>query len=169
MQIETMNFVDDGDTPNHPLWPMMIYQTALVGRSGMAESFEEMFQRNGWDNSGWRNGIFRFLHYHSNAHEVLGIADGTARVRFGGANGKVLEVKQGDAVLLPAGTGHQLIEGSRDLLVIGAYPFGPARDFMRSGEKDGEAVRRRIRSVPRPERDPVAGEQGGIIEAWPQK
>ena len=83
--------------------------------------------------------------------------------------GKVLEVKQGDAVLLPAGTGHQLIEGSRDLLVIGAYPFGPARDFMRSGEKDGEAVRRRIRSVPRPERDPVAGEQGGIIEAWPQK
>lgn len=88
MQIETMNFVDDGDTPNHPLWPMMIYQTALVGRSGMAESFEEMFQRNGWDNSGWRNGIFRFLHYHSNAHEVLGIADGTARVRFGGANGQ---------------------------------------------------------------------------------
>lgn len=125
MKILTFTFPDDGDIPNHPHWPMIVYQ-GVIGEGGAdaASTFETIFAENGWGD-GWRNGIFAFPHYHSNAHEVLGIAQGEATVRFGGRNGRELRVSQGDAVLLPAGTGHQRLRSSADLLVIGAYPPGP--------------------------------------------
>ena len=53
---------------------------------------------------------------------MLGVARGHARVRFGGAKGRALKLKAGDVVILPAGTGHERLSGSKDLLVIGAYP-----------------------------------------------
>ena len=82
-------------------------------------AIEELF--DGWGDS-WRNGIYDYAHYHSRIHEVLGVARGQARVRFGGAKGRALKLKAGDGVILPAGTGHELLSGSKDLLVIGAYP-----------------------------------------------
>jgi uncharacterized protein YjlB len=72
----------------------------------------------------------------------------------------------GDAVLLPAGTGHQLISGSADLLVVGAYPPGPDRDLMRAGEVDSNGVRARIASVAKPNTDPICGRDGPMIGAW---
>src|SRR5438128_9968932 len=127
MKIEAFRFSDDGDVPNHPHWPMIVYQGALSGSErDAAAAFEDLFARNGWGD-GWRNGIYAFPHYHSNAHEVLGIAAGEAMVRFGGVAGKELKVSKGDAVLLPAGTGHQRLSSSPDLLVIGAYPPGSGR------------------------------------------
>jgi uncharacterized protein YjlB len=62
---------------------------------------------------------FRTLPYHN---EVLGVARGHGRVRSGGAKGRALMLKAGDVVILPAGTGHERLSGSKDLRVIGAYP-----------------------------------------------
>ena len=80
MPTDTLTFVDDGDVPNHPHWPMIVYAQAIapetVQRSEYA--FDELFERNGWP-VGFRNGIYPFTHYHSNAHEVLGIARGEIR------------------------------------------------------------------------------------------
>jgi uncharacterized protein YjlB len=145
---------------------MIVYSGAIDPDAGdPAAAFETLFAQNGWGD-GWRNGIYPFPHYHSNAHEALGIARGEARVRFGGQTGQVLDVKAGDAVLLPAGTGHQRLSSSPDLLVIGAYPPGSRADLRRSGESDREAIRSRIAAVVRPETDPISGAGGPMASLW---
>ena len=100
---ETFHFADDGAIPNSPL-PLLLYRGALAGRVD-AEAFEALFAGHGWGGL-WRNGIYGFHHFHSTAHEVLGIAAGRVRVRFGGPNGQPVEVQAGDAVVIPADAVH---------------------------------------------------------------
>jgi hypothetical protein len=90
----TRRFKDDGLTPNHPRWPLVLYRSpvALTHDFDPAAVFEDLFERNGWGDS-WRAGIYDFLHYHSRIHEVLGIARGRVRVRFGGARDEPLSLK----------------------------------------------------------------------------
>jgi uncharacterized protein YjlB len=158
---------DDGTIPNHPTWPMVVYKGAFADEpGGRVAAIETAFHTNGWSNS-WRNGIYAFPHYHSNAHEVLGIAMGSATVRFGGEVGGVFEVEPGDVVLLPAGTGHQNLGSSPDLLVIGAYPSDCSDwDLCRGESNDRSAVMESIRAVPLPTSDPVMGQAGGITDLW---
>jgi len=158
---------DDGTIPNHPTWPMIVYKGAFSDVSGdSAIAIEKAFHTNGWANS-WRNGIYAFPHYHSNAHEVLGIASGTATVRFGGEVGGVFEVVPGDVVVLPAGTGHQNLGSSPDLLVIGAYPSDCSDwDLCRGASDDRSAVLESVLAVPLPSSDPVLGQTGGVTELW---
>src|SRR5262249_6752569 len=115
---------------------------------------------------GWRNGIFPFHHYHSTAHEVLGIARGEAEVRFGGEQGETLHVKAGDAVLIPAGVGHKRLSSSDSLPVIRAYPAGQWAALLREGAEDKAGGRSRIAAVPVPLADPVSGRGGPATAAW---
>ena len=110
-------FKDDGHIPNHPSWPLVLYRSAvrLPASLDPAAVFESLFERNGWGDS-WRNGIYDYAHYHSRIHEVLGVARGHARIRFGAAKGRALNLKAADVVILPAGTGHERLSGSKDLL-----------------------------------------------------
>lgn len=164
--ISTYLFADDGAIPNHPDWPMIVYKGAFADESGdRAVAIENAFHTNGWGNS-WRNGIYPFPHFHSNAHEVLGIAAGSATVRFGGELGGVFEVEPGDVVLLPAGTGHQNLGASGDLLVIGAYPSDCADWDLCRGDADHDRAVASITKVPRPSTDPVTGTTGGIHDHW---
>jgi uncharacterized protein YjlB len=166
MRTDIFYFADDGDIPNHPRWPLIVYAQAVAPAvTDTALAFERLFHSHGWGD-GWRNGIFPFAHFHSNAHEVLGIAAGRASVRFGGGAGRVLDVAAGDAVLLPAGTGHELISSSVDLLVIGAYPPGSHRDLKLANEVDWQGIRRRVAEVARPQSDPVAGAHGPMTVLW---
>jgi uncharacterized protein YjlB len=158
-------FADDGDVPNNVL-PLIVYAGAVDPKAGdPAVAFETLFHSHGWG-GGWRNGIFPFHHYHSTAHEVLGIARGAAEVRFGGEQGKTLAVTAGDAVLIPAGVGHKRLSATPDLLVIGAYPGGQWADLMREGAEDKDGIRKRIRAVKILSADPVAGEDGPMRELW---
>ena len=157
---------DDGAIPNNPDLPLLVYQGALDASAiNLASSFETLFAANGWGSS-WRNGIFPFPHYHSTAHEVLGIAGGAAKVRFGGEQGVVLDVGSGDVVVIPAGVGHQNLGASSDLLVVGAYPGGASWDLCRAGAEERTKVLDNIARVPLPPSDPVYGPEGPLIAHW---
>lgn len=130
-----------------------------------AASFEAAFRRNGWTGT-WRNGIYPYDHYHSTAHEVLGVACGGARVRFGGEGGREVEVEAGDVVVIPAGVAHTLVAERDGFLVVGAYAGGRAWDIVRPRPGSLEPALERIAAVPLPERDPVAGPEGALVRLW---
>ncbi|MGK9236286.1 cupin [Inquilinus limosus] len=164
--VEAHYFEDGGTVPNNPALPLLVYrQVSGLGLGDMATAIEARFARNGWGN-GWRNGIYPFHHFHSNAHEVLGLASGRAKVRFGGASGVSLELMAGDVVVVPAGVGHKSEEASTDLLVIGAYPPGAEPDMVSEGEEVGRTVREQIGAVPVPATDPVLGADGPLVKIW---
>jgi uncharacterized protein YjlB len=160
-------FKDDGSVPNNPKLPFVHYRSPvnLSDAADPAAVFEELFRRNGWRDS-WRNGIYDYVHYHSATHEVLGIARGHARVRFGGNQGKVFELDAGDVAILPAGTGHQCLSASKDLLVVGAYPAGGKYDECTGTAAEHARAVKSIPKVPVPAKDPVYGTDGPLCRCW---
>ena len=158
-------FADDGAVPNNRL-PFLVYRGAIDARHNLATAIERTFERNGWGHGMWRNGIYPFVHYHSQVHEVLGIAAGTARVRFGGSNGEELDVEAGDIAVLPAGTGHQLLSSTPDLLVVGAYPPEGRYDLCRGTSAEHARALGTIPHVPVPETDPLFGAGGPLTRLW---
>jgi uncharacterized protein YjlB len=162
-----IRFDDDGKTPNHPSWPVLVYRNVVkLPRSlDPAAVFEDTFARNGWGDS-WRDGIYDYLHYHSRIHEVLGIARGQARVRLGGKRGRTLILKAGDAVVLPAGTGHQALAASRHFMVVGAYPPAGTYDECAPTAEEHERALRTVPKVKRPRTDPLFGTRGPLQQLW---
>jgi uncharacterized protein YjlB len=126
---------------------------------------EDLFENNGWGDS-WRNGIYYYLHYHSRIHEVLGVARGSAKVRLGGDRGRTFKFSAGDIVILPAGTGHQCLGASKDLLVVGAYPRSGTYDECRPDPDEHDRRIKSIAKVKRPRQDPMFGSKGGLLKLW---
>ena len=126
---------------------------------------EELFGSNDWLGA-WRDGIFSFHHFHSTAHEALGIVAGSAHVTLGGPKGREFEVGLGDVLVLPAGTGHCNRGSSDDLLVVGAYSDGMSWDLRRGDPDEHDEVVANIRAVPLPRTDPVGGLDGALRELW---
>jgi len=166
-QPEAYFFESDGQTPNNPVLPMLVYRhvVSISTSADAARRFETMFAANGWGD-GWRNGIHSFLHFHTSTHEVLGIAAGHAIVKFGGGKGRALQVAAGDVVVLPAGVGHQRLQATHELLVVGAYPRNGRFDQKRPGEVDAQTALREVSRVPLPEKDPVHGVDGPLRTLW---
>ena len=163
-KVETYTFAGDGTVPNSRL-PLVAYRGAILAGADRATACERMFAANGWPDS-WRNGIYPYHHYHATAHEVLGIAVGSARVRFGGESGMTVEVRAGDVVVIPAGVAHKRESASADLLVIGSYPQGQTPDMNRADpDRHGHGMPR-VENVPLPAADPVTGGEGPLLEFW---
>ncbi|HTR88330.1 MAG TPA: hypothetical protein VMI56_27865 [Reyranella sp.] len=167
IQPDVFHLEDDGETPNNPRLPLVLYRKAVDvdGAADPAALFEQAFHRHGWAH-GWRAGIFDFLHFHPHGHEVLGIARGTARVQFGGAKGIEVDLAPGDVAILPAGTGHRRLSSSRDLLVVGAYPAGSDSAHARSARTDHAAITASVASTPTPDQDPLYGRNGPMTRLW---
>jgi uncharacterized protein YjlB len=164
---EAFIFADDGFVPNNPRLPFVIYRGAidLIGLVNPEDAIEKRFRNNGWG-AFWRNGIYPYVHYHSMIHEGMGIARGKARVRFGGSKGREIDLTPGDIAVLPAGTGHQCLSHSSDLMVIGTYPRGGRYDLCRDSKADHDKAVLSIPQVPLPDTDPVYGRQGPLLRLW---
>lgn len=156
---------DDGIFPNNEKLPLILYRHVIQFEGDGPEVLEEIFHRNGWKGS-WRNGIYGFHHYHSTAHEVLGVYGGQCRVQLGGPDGEVFEIEKGDVVLIPAGVAHKNLGSSPDFRVVGAYPDDQPWDMNYGKEGERPAANRNIAVVKLPRKDPVFGDQGPVKEKW---
>jgi uncharacterized protein YjlB len=162
----SLHFKDDGIIPNHPRWPLITYRNVvrLPAELDPAAIFEDLFASNGWGDS-WRDGIYDYGHYHSRIHEVLGIARGEGKAQFGGKRGRVVTLRAGDVAILPAGTGHECLQASKDFLVVGAYPPDGTYDECTSSMDYRKAVQT-ISRVKRPAKDPIFGRAGPLVQLW---
>jgi uncharacterized protein YjlB len=163
--IDEYLFADDGIVPNNPRLPLVVYRGVLDTGRDAATTCADLFEANGWA-GGWAGGVYSYPHYHSTAHEALGIVSGSARVRLGGKDGAVVDLRAGDVVVIPAGVAHEGEAASPDLLVIGAYPGGRGPDLRVPGKADREQAIANIGAVPAPDSDPVFGTSGPLIARW---
>jgi uncharacterized protein YjlB len=163
--IEQYRFAEDGEIPNNPALPLLLYRGALPGGADPAGACERLFAGHGWGGA-WRDGIFPYHHYHSTAHEVLGIVRGEARAQFGGPHGETVTVHAGDVVVIPAGVAHRNDGASGDLLVVGAYPDGRDADLCEGQAGEGARAAENVGRVPLPSQDPVHGAGGPLLGAW---
>ncbi|WIY51805.1 hypothetical protein O9Z70_09940 [Devosia sp. YIM 151766] len=157
-------FADDGRFPNSNL-PVVIYRQAIGSAEISPEAMEALFGVNGWP-SRWRAGIYDYDHYHSTAHECLGVAGGSAVLRLGGPQGRDVGVRAGDVLLLPAGTAHRCVSADEGFLVVGAYPPGQDWDVLTGEAGERPAADENIARVPLPQTDPVGGQGGPLLEKW---
>lgn len=155
-------FDDDGYIPNNPELPVILY-SGVFKQHPM--EIEPTFKLNNWRNS-WIDGVFDYHHYHSNAHEVLGVRAGSAMLLIGGKYGEPVEVRTGDVLVLPAGTGHKKLKCSANFEVVGAYADGKEYNLKTGQSNERPQVLKDIQNVDVPSMDPVFGLQGQVIEHW---
>jgi uncharacterized protein YjlB len=161
-QPQTFTFSDDGAIPNSKL-PLLVYRQAVPPDPA---AIERIFTENRWP-AAWRDSVHPFHHFHSDAHEVLGVASGSGKVLFGGPSGQVLEVSAGDVVVIPAGVGHCRQSKTEDLLIVGAYPDNSERrDLRRGNPAEHDEVVRNVEAVAMPTADPVSGGNGPLLRLW---
>lgn len=163
-QPQKIHVPHDWAIPNNPL-PFLVYRGVVEAGECSAHWFERRFAANGWSGS-WRNGVFPYHHYHSNAHEVLGVYAGSATIQIGGEEGPEVDVSAGDVVVIPCGGGHKRISQSAGFRVVGAYPGGGPFDTCYGRPEERPAADRRIASVPLPDSDPVYGREGPLPRLW---
>jgi uncharacterized protein YjlB len=150
--------------PNSTL-PIVIYRNALDIATGDSESVIEVFKSNNWGDT-WTNSVYPIHHYHSTAHEVLGVSAGCAKIQFGGADGIIENLEKGDVVIIPAGVAHKKLGASHNFTVVGAYPAGQHMDLNYGEEHERPYADQIIARLPLPETDPVYGNDGELMNLW---
>ncbi|UKT63619.1 cupin domain-containing protein [Pedobacter mucosus] len=157
---------ENGNFPNNPNLPLMIYKGAFRLHPDDDENvIKKVFAQNGYTNA-WIDGIFDYHHYHSNTHEVMGIFSGKADVQFGGEHGVCIELDKGDVVVIPAGVAHKKLKASEDFVVVGAYLNGIEYNIKNGLAEELIQANEDISKVKNPDSDPVYGIKGHLFNCW---
>lgn len=105
-------------------------------------------------------------HFHSTSHEVLCVANGSAKCCFGHEdNPDRVEptLSAGDVIIVPAGVSHRLLEDLGGFQMVGSYPYGFNWDmcYGKPGEEDKVKA---IAGLSWFEKDPIYGEKGPALD-----
>src|SRR5690606_41645915 len=91
-QIVVLPLKENGFFPNNKTLPVLIYkQIFILDGLNPAGIIEDVLMKNNWGRS-WRNGIYDYHHYHSTAHEALGVYSGWAEVQLGGPGTRPMRI-----------------------------------------------------------------------------
>ncbi|EMD33461.1 hypothetical protein CERSUDRAFT_142422 [Gelatoporia subvermispora B] len=149
--------------------PLIIYHNAFVDSSLTADRIEAHLTRVGVVRPNWRYTMYPTSHFHSTTHELLVIVHGRGRMLFGGdenPNAVETEIRKGDAILIPAGVAHKLVEDQEGgFQMVGSYPVGAQEWDMCYGKggKEEEGVEERIRQLGWFQKDPLYGDKGPAL------
>lgn len=164
--VKKVQLEENGNFPNNPELPVLLYKNVFVFDGGNpASTIEKVLAANNWGGS-WRNGIYNFQHYHSTAHEALGVYAGWAEVQLGGPDSEIVRIEKGDLVVLPVGTAHKRINSGDGFAVVGAYPDGQNWDMNYGKTEEVQAAKQNIAKVSLPKNDPIFGKDGEMFENW---
>jgi uncharacterized protein YjlB len=163
---EAVLIEDDGTYPNNDRLPVLVCARALkLPPFDASLAVAALFNQHHWSGC-WVSAIFTYSHYHSTAHEALGVISGEARLRLGGAKEVRIGVAPGDLIILPAGVVHECLSASEDFAVVGAYPVGQRPDLNTGAPGERPGVDRNIARVPLPTHDPLHGAEGPVHRYW---
>jgi uncharacterized protein YjlB len=165
---EVFYFEEDRFIPNSHL-PVIFYESVLtyevlpankhLPEKVLVDAMNVHLREQGW-NAEWAAKIYKSEHYHSTAHEMLGVIGGSATLVLGGVRSKryaTVDLYEGDVVLIPAGVAHTCVSHSERFLVVGAYPENQKYDMCWGTKKDLAKARRNIPKVELPSNDPLFG------------
>jgi len=96
----------------------------------------------------------------------IAVARGRARAQFGGGNGEALDLMAGDVVVLPAGTGHQRLFQTPDLVVIGACPPNGHYNLCRGSKAEHALSLAVIPRVSPSDAEPVIWTGRQLLALW---
>ena len=175
LRTSTHHIPAHGHIPNTSLapHPLLIYHTAFA-RDPIPNpsTIEAHLRRIGAVHPQWRYTMYSESHFHSTTHELLVIFRGAARLLFGGDGNPgavTYEAKMGDAILVPAGVAHRLLEDLNEggkFEMIGSYPVGKNWDMCygdgRAGE-DAVGIEEKIKAQEWFTKDPIYGDEGPAL------
>ena len=69
-------------------------------------------------------------------------------------------------MVIPAGVGQKCLSDSDDFTVVGAYPDGMEPNMNRVKKPGHSKADQNVDDVPRPQTDPLLGQQGGLCDIW---
>jgi uncharacterized protein YjlB len=165
-RIAAFRFRDDGFIPNNSWFPVVVYRSAVKPSRSLdsAAVWEALFLN---PTAGAIPGATGYT------ISPLPLANsrsaGSAIVRLGGNKGRIVKLKAGGAVVIPAGTGHQCLSASETFVAVGTYP--PKGTYDASGPTVDEHDRnvKEMRKLGRPRKDPIFGSHGPSPKAWKAK
>lgn len=157
---------ENGTFPNNNNLELCILKQAFSpNAANLVKLIEQCFQDNEWPPA-WRNGLYDIHHYHSTAHEALGVYSGWVEACFGGPDGIVQTAIKGDVIIIPAGVSHKNMKQSDDFRVVGAYPEGQPWNMKYGLQEERPQVDEEIQQVALPQTDPVYGIDGPLMKNW---
>jgi len=171
--IEAIYLKPTMNVPNSK-FPVLIYRSVLPTSASPPSvdlnTIKALFTQNDWEPQ-WESGMYRRSHYHSTTHEALCVFQGSARVRFGAADADIggelmvdavdVDIKAGDAIVIPAGVAHGCVEEKGGFKMVGAYPAGAKQWDLNYGGESVDVVE------DLPASDPVVGkDDSGLCGLW---